>query len=143
MAQQQVTLFDGKKAPMPDDFGTKGEFFDVAFTIGAEGSNVINVSIQVRDFTGAAVAVRCSFYCYLSDDAEGDDLTGTVVTTETAIGTNGLFDIVTTKKSYMLTTESNGIVDVDITQTAAQNYYLIIVRPNGSIQASAVIAHQG
>ena len=138
-----ITDASGKRSAPPTEFGVLGELYGATFTIGTEASNAINVVIQLTDFTGADLATRASIYAYLSDDAEGDDLTGTVVTTETAIGTDGVLDIVTTKKSYMLTSESDGDIDIDITQTAAQNYYLVLVMPNGSLAVSGIIAHAG
>lgn len=95
-------------------------------TVGTESTNVINVAVQLTDGNGDNIATRQTFYAYLSDDANGDSIAATAPATSVAIGTDGVLDEITTKKSWMLTTESDGNVDIDITETGADTWYLVV-----------------
>lgn len=60
------------------------------FTIGAEGSNIINVGIQLKGANYEDIAARAMVFAYLSDDANGDSITALAPNTGVAIGTDGL-----------------------------------------------------
>lgn len=68
-----------------------GAPLDASFVIGAEGGNVINVAVQLKDGNGADLAVRGKVRAYLSDDANGDSVTATAPDGGIAIGTDGVF----------------------------------------------------
>lgn len=99
------------------------------FTIGAEGSNIINVACQLKDATGTNPTSRRCVYVYLSDDAEGDGISGTALTSAMAIGTNGtIIEVMTAALSAMVTTNATGAFDLNLTYTTgAHTYYLIVV----------------
>lgn len=64
------------------------EVGSVGFTIGTEGSNIINVALQVKDYAGVASAARRMIRAYLAQDSAGAIM---VASPEgVAIGTNGL-----------------------------------------------------
>lgn len=67
-----------------------GGIQSVAFTIGTEGSNVINVALQLGDHKNRNVAVRQQLRAFLSDDSHGDVLAASPPNTSLAIGTNGV-----------------------------------------------------
>jgi hypothetical protein len=109
-----------------------------AFTIGAEASNVINVGIQLKNGV-KDLDYRGALYAYLSSDAEGDDVVGTAPTT-VAIGTDGVCIPLVTGKAFMLISESDGDIDLNITlSSGAATYYLILLLPNGKTVASGAI----
>lgn len=59
-------------------------------TVGAEAGNVINVGIQLEDWLNQSeLGERAKIFAYLSDDANGDSIAGTVPDS-VAIGTDGL-----------------------------------------------------
>lgn len=60
------------------------------FVIGAEGGNVINVGIQLKDALDADLAVRGHVKAYLSDDANGDSLASAAPSGGAVIGTDGV-----------------------------------------------------
>lgn len=60
------------------------------FVVGAEGGNVINVAIQLKDGDAADLAIRGSVMAYLSNDANGDSIATNAPNTGVAIGTDGL-----------------------------------------------------
>ena len=110
-----------------------------AFTIGAEGGNVINVGIQLKDSAGADLAVRGSLMAYLSDDANGDSVTATGPDGTVIIGTDGVLIPVVAKKMFQLVSEADGDIDINITESAAPTWYLILVMPDGKLVASTAI----
>lgn len=114
---------------------------DASFTIGAEGSNAINVVIQLKDDKSQNdCAARKSVFGYLSADANGDAIAGTAPDGGWAIGTDGLLIPVVASKAAIFVSESDGDIDVTITHAAgALTVYLILVMPNGRLVASSAI----
>ena len=105
----------------------------VDFTIGAEAANIINVALQFKDSRGNECAERVSVLAYISDDAEGDDVTASAPTT-VAIGTDGLAIALVAGKTFLLTSEVDGDLDLNLTYAGgAATWYLNIVMPDGSI----------
>lgn len=138
---QLVSVFDGVSATVDEIDQVASMPVDADFTIGDETANAINVAIQLNDANGDACAVRRSLYAYLSDDANGDSIVATAPDGGVAIGTDGLADPVTAGKSWMLTSEADGDIDITITHAAgAKTCYLILVMPNGALVASGAIA---
>jgi hypothetical protein len=110
------------------------------FVIGAEAGNAINVGIQLRDATPADIGTRQCVFAYLSDDANGDSIAAVAPDGGWAIGTDGLLIPVVANKAAMLTSESDGDIDINITHAAgAKTLYLILVMPNGKLAASGAI----
>lgn len=112
---------------------------DVEFTIGSEATNVINVALQLNDAGGTALATRAAVFAYLSDDANGDSIASSAPSGGVAIGTDGLAIPVVTNKAWVLVSEADGDIDIDITETGAATWYLIVVLPNGKLVASDAI----
>lgn len=109
------------------------------YTIGLEGSNIINVSVQLKDEKLRAVAVRAGVFAYLSDDAAGDSIVATAPSSGWAIGTNGVLIPVVANKAAQLVTEATGIVDVNITEAGVKTVYLVLVMPDGGLVVSGAI----
>lgn len=118
---------------------TKGRVGGVAFTVGAEAANAITVNVQMNDGNGDAMTVRSGLYFYLSDDANGDSIAATAPSTSVAAGTDGFIDDVTAKKSFMGISEADGDLDVVITETGADTWYLVAVLPDGRLSVSGAI----
>lgn len=110
-----------------------------AFVIGAEGGNVINVGIQFKDSADVDLAVRGSLMAYLSDDANGDSVTATGPDGTVIIGTDGVLIPVVAKKMFQLVGEADGDIDINITESGAATWYLILVMPDGKLVASNAI----
>jgi len=109
-----------------------------SFVIGAEAANVINVGIQLQEQDGADLANRGQVYAYLSDDANGDSIAATAPSGGVAIGTDGVADPITANKSFMLISEADGDIDLDITEVGAATWYLIVCI-QGELFASSAI----
>jgi hypothetical protein len=118
-----------------------GAPLDASFVIGSEATNTINVAIQLKDADGADLAVRGSVAMYLSDDANGDSVIATVTSGAVAIGTDGL--LIDTgnvaKKIFRLTSESDGDIDINITESGTKTLYMVLVLPNGRLKVSGAI----
>jgi len=112
---------------------------DATITVGAEVANVINVAIQLKDYLGNDLTAPSYVRAYFCTTSAGTTKELTTVSTETAIGTDGEILIVTAKKEYMLLSEADGDIDIDITDTGTNDTYLAIVLPTGRIIVSANI----
>ena len=109
-----------------------------SITVGAEAGNVINVAVQLQDMNGNALANRASVLAYLSDDANGDSVAGTAPDT-VAIGTDGLAIPLVAGKCFLLTSEADGDIDINVTEDGADTWYLVLVLPHGPIVVSDAI----
>ncbi|MFZ7134337.1 MAG: hypothetical protein ACOWWR_18480 [Eubacteriales bacterium] len=112
-------------------------------TVGVEDTNVINVSIQLKDWDGKDLANPASVTAYLASDSAGLNVVTTTVTTETAIGTDGSLGIILAKTMYLLTSESDGDIDLDFTDTGTNGFYLVLVMANGKLVVSDKIEFAG
>lgn len=103
------------------------EVAGVTFTVGTEASNVINVSCQFYDQNGANMAVPVCFDYYISDDANGQTVSGDMGTV--AIGTNGTLIKEHTDDVFgKAISEATGILDMDFTNTSAEtNYFQVVI----------------
>ncbi len=108
------------------------------FTIGTEAADVINVVIQLKNIDGQDMDERAGLSWYLSNDAEGDDL-ATVPTGGIAIGTDGLLVESITNSAGLVVSESDGDIDVNITDTGTPTFYFVLVNPNGKLVVSSAI----
>jgi hypothetical protein len=109
-----------------------------SITVGAEAGNVINVAVQLQDMNGNALANRASVLAYLSDDANGDSVAGTAPDT-VAIGTDGLAIPLVAGKCFLLTSEADGDIDINVTEDGADTWYLVLVLPHGPLVVSDAI----
>lgn len=139
ICNQLVSRADGITASVAEMNVLNGAPMDASFVVGAEGTNAINVAIQLKDADGADLAVRGSVLAYLSDDANGDSVVATASSGTVVIGTDGLLVDLVTKKMFSLTSESDGDIDITITESGVKTMYLIIRLPNGKLKASGAI----
>jgi hypothetical protein len=110
-----------------------------AFTIGAEAANAINVAVQLKDAAGVNLAVRGSVTAYLSDSATGADIAATAPDGGVAVGTEGLAIPLVADKAFQLVSNAAGVVDLDIGESGADTFYLVIVGENGGLTVSDAI----
>jgi hypothetical protein len=113
---------------------------DATFVVGTQAGDQITVTVQLKDSTGSNLIVRGNVLAYISNDVNGD----TIVSSGTFTGiyfNNGLAIPITpgTTKAFMLTSGSNGAVNVIAEDTGTSTMYLIVVLPNGLLKASTAI----
>lgn len=116
-----------------------GTFNGVDFTIGTEATNAITVNVQLKDGPDA-IAERAACRFYLSDDANGDSLAGTAPSGGIAGGTDGVVLVEeVANKVLTVVSEADGDIDLVITETGADTWYLIAILPDGRLVASSAI----
>lgn len=109
-----------------------------SFVVGTEGSDVINLGIQLLDAAGVAMATASAVPFYLSDSPTGDTIVAAA--TSLAIGTDGVCIEWTSNSAGLLISEADGDIDLDIGDASgAATYYLVLIMPNGSLVISDVI----
>ncbi len=113
---------------------------NIGFTVGAESNNVVNVAIQLKDGDGNNLLVSVSVHVYISDTA-GGAVAATAPDGGAAVGTNGTkIDTITADKSYIFKTDSNGQLDIDVTESGTDTFYLNVINPlTGEIESSTVL----
>lgn len=124
---------------MAGGYVEKNKVAQAAFTVGTEAANVINVAIQLNDNLGNAIATRASVLAYLSDDANGDSVAATAPSVGVSVGTDGLCIEYIANKAFLLTSESDGDIDLDIEEVSVDTWYLVLVMPDGSLSVSGAI----
>ncbi|MCB1463254.1 MAG: hypothetical protein KDJ90_12705 [Nitratireductor sp.] len=128
----------GTKATAQSNLGV-ADRITAEITVGAEAGNAINVAIQLKDSAGDDLAVRGSLMAYLSDDANGDSIAGTAPDGNVAVGTDGLLIPIVADKAFWLTSEADGDIDLNVGESGADTWYLILVLPDGTLVASDAI----
>lgn len=111
------------------------------FTIGTEASDVIRVTVQLKNSEGNNLAFRANVFAYLSDNIDGSTLIATAHSGGWVIGTAGLLINQVTNKAANFTTNATGAFNVDITETSGKTAYLVVVLPNGKNIVSSAITH--
>ncbi len=111
---------------------------NIEFTVGPEIVEAINVSLQVVDVEGNDLAQQLAFLAWLSDTA------GAAVTPTApdglVIGATGVIIVEHTAYTLIeLLTDANGLLDLDITKTGPDTWYLNVRLPGGAIVTSAAI----
>lgn len=113
------------------------------FSIAAGGSNVSEVTIQLKDGAGNNIATARVFEVWLSDAATGLGLTATTasgtVTAKSASGT--VLTALTAKKHIRAQTKADGSFILEITDTAKTTFYVAVSIPGtGAIVVSSQLA---
>jgi len=111
------------------------------FTIGTETTDVINISIQLKDYQNNNINFIANIFGYLSDDINGISLLSTEHSGGWAIGTSGLLLPIIANKTAYFTTNITGEFNIDITDIGNKTAYLVIVLPNGKTITSSAIIH--
>ena len=113
---------------------------DAKITVGAEAADVINVAIQLLDWdNGNEVDERVCVPFYMSDDANGDSIAATAADSGIAIGTDGVAIEWTASLAGVLVSESDGDIDIDVSESGVDTWYLILVMPDGRLVPSGAI----
>lgn len=120
--------------------GKIGRVCGAAFTIGAEGGNAITVNIQLQDANGDDLDEAAHVQAFLSDDSGGIDIAATAPDTSVAAGTDGsIIAELVTSKAWLLQSETDGDIDLTITETGADTWYLVVILPDGTKVVSDAI----
>lgn len=120
--------------------GQIGRIGSASFTIGSESSDTINVAIQLSDPEGDDFDEFGFVWAYLSGDSGGDGVVSTAPTGGVSIGTDGsIIEEPTSGKTFLLQSENDGDIDVDITDTGTPTFHLVVILPDGTKAVSGAI----
>ncbi len=112
----------------------------VDFVIGSEAADNINVGLQLNDLAGDALAVIGLVYAFFSDAVTGIGITSTVPDADVVIGTDGaIIGEIVTDGLFLLQSEADGDIDLDVGDTGTPTFYLVVVLPSGLQVVSAAI----
>jgi len=109
---------------------------DVVMTVNAQAGNDITVNCQFNDFNGAAYGAAGALQFYIADDAVGLDIAATAPDGSFAAGTDGSLGVLLTGLVGLGMCEADGDLDVVITESGADTFYLCFVLPDGSVSVS-------
>ena len=109
-------------------------------TVGAEASDAIIVTGQLKDANGRVLAERVSLRAWLASDSAGSTHVGTAPSGAVAIsGGAGVLNTLVTKKEFNLVTNATGGFAITITESGVYTCYLALQMPDGSIKVSGAI----
>lgn len=109
------------------------------FTIGAEASNEIPISVQLVDReNGNEISGDVALFGYISSDSAGQAL-ATAPDGGTVIGTDGVFIPWTAGLAGMFIPETDGDLDLVLTESSTGSFYLNLVMPDGKRYTSTAM----
>ena len=110
------------------------------FVIGSEVADVINVGIQLNDSAGVDSAEAAVVIVFLSDASSGLGIAATAPSGGVVIGTDGAIIVShVTNLAFLLQSEADGDIDIDITHVGIKILYLVVVFSSGAMAVSAPI----
>ena len=114
---------------------------DAVITVGAEVTNVRNITIQLQDADGNDINYVQQVGIVLFTDATMTAYATTGGSTGIAIGTDGALLAVVAKKYFLATSEADGDIDLTWTDTGTEQVAVGVVLPNGRVVVSAAFAN--
>ena len=115
---------------------------DATITVGDEAANVRAITIQLTDANGDDVSEVTVIEAFVMSDATGTAIATTGGSTGIAIGTDGaILTTITAKKHFVLSSESDGDIDLTWTDTGTESVALALKMPNGNMITTAAFAN--
>lgn len=106
---------------------------------GAEDTNTITVSVQLKTIAGADLEAVGAIHGFIAADAAGAAVTGLTIAS-LANGTDGeVIPLNSGLTAFVATSESDGDIDIVIGCAGTGTCYLILITPRGKLVASAAI----
>lgn len=109
--------------------------FESVTTTATPASGSCGVQFVFKDALGVVVAAPVTGFMYLSEDAAG--LGQVLADTTLAVLTNGALTNLGSAGPSIFTTTAVGLLGMTIT-AAADDYYVVFVKPNGTLLISTV-----
>jgi hypothetical protein len=113
---------------------------NATIAVADEITNVRAIAIQLQDAQGADIDFPCPVWLAVMANQAGTAF-ATGGSTGIAIGTDGAALAITAKKLFLLTSESDGDIDLTWTDTGIESVSLWLILPNGNVVASAPFAN--
>ena len=133
----QVTNVDNGLAI--DDF-TIAAFATI--TVGVEATNVVNVAIQLYADEDGTIELDnlATVEFWISDAVTGIGLAATAPSGGFAIGTDGdVMALVVSGKYGLVRSETDGDIDIDVTETGTDTFYPVLRLPTGRVIVGAAM----
>jgi hypothetical protein len=119
-----------------------GKFWDCSIAVSAEDTNVVTCAITITDaVSGGSPGKALAFPFYLSSDSAGQ-VPEAGTDCSVAAGTDGAVVQMSDGGSSIagfLVTETTGEMDLTVTDTGSDTYYLNVIMPDGRVVTSSVI----
>jgi len=116
--------------------------FDAEITVTDGSQGAETVAIQFKGPNGEDAVERICCMWYLSNDAEGDDLSATSTDlSANAIGTDGVLIELSSNVAGFMISEPDGDADLALTIVEGKTVYLVLVMPDGRLVVSDAIAY--
>lgn len=107
---------------------------DATVTVSDEDTNVVTITVQLKDANGADIAYVETVDVLLFGAAARTSANAVSPSTGLAIGTDGaIISTVEAHKHYVVTSESDGDIDMTWTDTGAGTTYIGVRLPSGRI----------
>lgn len=113
--------------------------WDAVITEGTISSDKFTVTIQLKDYAGNNLTVPASIIAYLSDGSDGADIVTLSQDVSKTSSGDGDVAILTSDEVWLLTSEADGSISLDVETTGSHTYYLVLVMPNGKLSISDVL----
>lgn len=140
VADEAGVSTDRVRVLIGDKYVADRQVYSVAFTVGAEATNAVTVSMQFKDKFGRDLTGKVAVKAWLSDGSDANDVLATSGTLSVAAGTDGAIVEYSTDNGFLLITEDDGDMDLVVTETnGAQTYFVNVVLPNGNVATSGVL----
>lgn len=112
---------------------------NATFTVGSEDTDVIRVTVQLKDRAGTNLAIAAGVQAYLSDNSDGSTVVATAPSGGWVIGTTGILIPTVANKAATFICSSSGVFNVDITEAAGKTVYMVVILPLGNLKISSAI----
>lgn len=112
----------------------------VTITVAAEDTNVVNVAIQVIGGDDQDIDANVHLLAWLTDTEGAAVVPGTAPDGGTAVGATGVvLAELTADVLFLAVTDSNGNLELDVTESGAATWYLNVGLPGGGVVVSDVL----
>lgn len=108
---------------------------------GANGANIISVTMQLKDARGRNLTGVRRLRCWLSDSATTGAIAAAGASANGAIGggIGAMLNIVIANKMFDLVTNATGQFRLDLTDAGAHTMYLYAEMPTGEVAVSPAL----
>jgi hypothetical protein len=114
---------------------------DASITVGAEAGDARAITIQLKDVNGNDCSGVQNIEAILYTSTAMTAFVVTGGSTGIAIGTDGALLALVAKKHFLLTSESDGDIDLTWTDTGTEAAVLGLKMPNGRVVLSAALTN--
>lgn len=109
--------------------GSHAAIGDVAFTVGTEDTNVVSLTVTLKDGHGNVLKQASAFNLFFSDSATTLAVCTTAPSGGMSASVGNIVKTITTGKDFVVATASTGIFTGAITESSGKTLYAVVVSP--------------